>query len=575
MKSYGNQLKGGALAALAMVWMTVGVMFHARAADPVPVTPGVSDNVAEPARPPVVEPGETSGATSNRSETGTSRRRWSQEEMVSVGSDATVASNQTSGQVVVVNGDATIEGEVQGDVVVVFGKLKLRGNVTGDVVVVLGEADVDGQINGDTSLIMTRSRFGPRAETRGEVIAVGVRPDVDDGANLRSDPDVVSLGPLLRYFEGTKDYLIQGVLFLRPFPPRVGWVWIAAGVFLVFHLLIALVFARPMGQCMDLVREQPARSFLVGLIACVLVGPVSLLLSFTVIAPFLIWMAFLAVCVFGRVAAYGAVGAAVTRAAGVTGISHPLGAVLIGSLILYASYMIPLVGLLVYGLVLPLGMGAVMIHIFDMLKRERPPTTALPRPNSFAAASALASGSPGPATHGFTARGPAAAGAGTDGGGGVEPPNPPPLPPPPLNSPTGGPQVIPLGGIEALAYPRVGFWPRFAAATIDMILIGVINIMTFQSAESFWFLLASYHGLLWAWKGTTVGGSVLNLRLVRVDGRPMDWQTSIVRLLGAVVSLVPLGLGFFWVSWDAEFQSWHDRIAGTTIVKPDRRVSLV
>ena len=68
---------------------------------------------------------------------------------------------------------------------------------------------------------------------------------------------------------------------------------------------------------------------------------------------------------------------------------------------------------------------------------------------------------------------------------------------------------------------------------------------------------------------------MLNLRLVRLDGRPLDWQTAVVRVLGAVVSLVPLGLGFFWASWDTEFQAWHDRIAGTTVVKPERRVSLV
>jgi uncharacterized RDD family membrane protein YckC len=110
---------------------------------------------------------------------------------------------------------------------------------------------------------------------------------------------------------------------------------------------------------------------------------------------------------------------------------------------------------------------------------------------------------------------------------------------------------------------------------IDVIAIAFVNAMTFQTGRAFWFLLAAYHVGMWVWKGTTLGGSVLGIRLVRLDGRAVDWQTALYRVLGAVVSLLPLGLGFIWVAWDAETQSWHDRIAGTTVVKPDRQAPLV
>jgi len=495
------------------------------------------------------------------------------------------------------------------------------------VVVVLGDVEVNGSVRGDTSLVMTRSRFGPSANVQGEVMVVGVAPEVDPGASLKSTPQVISLGPLMTYFEGAKDYIMQGLLLLRPFPPRVGWAWVAAGAFLVFHLILAWLLAQPLKACMETVRLQPARSFLVGLLVCVLVGPVSLLLSFTLIAPLLIWVAFFALGAFGRVAVYGAAGAGIGRSTGLGVLGHPVAAVLVGSLVLYLVYMIPVIGLMIYALALPLGVGAVTLRIVDAIAKERPPITGVPGSGGYAAASTLMSGTPGPATHAFD---PAASvpvpvpgtgtGTGTGSGSGMTPgvvpaeagatatglgepplasnvvstavpppvsdPGPagavggtPPQGPPPVFGPGAGPvppsRVIPLAAVEALAMPRVGFWPRLGASLIDVVLIGVINLVTFQSAQAFWVMWAAYHILLWTWRGTTLGGSVLNLKLVRLDGRPMDWQTSVVRVLGAVVSLVPLGIGFFWASWDAERQAWHDRIAGTTIVKPDRRVSLV
>jgi uncharacterized RDD family membrane protein YckC len=80
---------------------------------------------------------------------------------------------------------------------------------------------------------------------------------------------------------------------------------------------------------------------------------------------------------------------------------------------------------------------------------------------------------------------------------------------------------------------------------------------------------------MWKLRGTTVGGLICHLQVVRVDGRPIDWPTAIVRALGCYVSLIPLGLGFIWVAFDPERQSWHDKLAGTTVVISVTRRSLV
>lgn len=135
--------------------------------------------------------------------------------------------------------------------------------------------------------------------------------------------------------------------------------------------------------------------------------------------------------------------------------------------------------------------------------------------------------------------------------------------------------MIPLPPIDVLALPRVGFWPRCAATLIDLLVVAFLNALIFHHTRSFWLLLGLYHVVMWGWTGTTLGGSILRLRIVRLDGRPVDWSTAAVRLLGSVVSLLALGIGFLWASWDDQMQSWHDRIAGTTIVRTNSRSSLV
>ena len=87
--------------------------------------------------------------------------------------------------------------------------------------------------------------------------------------------------------------------------------------------------------------------------------------------------------------------------------------------------------------------------------------------------------------------------------------------------------------------------------------------------------LAGYGAVMWKLRGTTIGGSICGLRVVRLDGRAIDWPTAIARALGAFLSMVVAGLGFIWVVFDTELQSWHDKIAGTVVVHVPRGTPLV
>ena len=56
---------------------------------------------------------------------------------------------------------------------------------------------------------------------------------------------------------------------------------------------------------------------------------------------------------------------------------------------------------------------------------------------------------------------------------------------------------------------------------------------------------------------------------VRWDGVPTLRQL-VIRYLGYYVSTIPLGLGLIWVAFDARKQGWHDKMAGTVVVRSRR-----
>jgi uncharacterized RDD family membrane protein YckC len=55
----------------------------------------------------------------------------------------------------------------------------------------------------------------------------------------------------------------------------------------------------------------------------------------------------------------------------------------------------------------------------------------------------------------------------------------------------------------------------------------------------------------------------------------MDWPTAVVRALSCFLSAVVAGLGFLWIAFDGDKQGWHDKIAGTVVVRVPKGRSLV
>jgi len=86
-------------------------------------------------------------------------------------------------------------------------------------------------------------------------------------------------------------------------------------------------------------------------------------------------------------------------------------------------------------------------------------------------------------------------------------------------------------------------------------------------------LVVLFFGTFWTRRGQTLGMASWRLRVEREDGSLLTWGDTVKRLAAAVLSWLPLGLGYFWILFDREGRAWHDRLSRTRVVLVPKRVS--
>jgi uncharacterized RDD family membrane protein YckC len=124
--------------------------------------------------------------------------------------------------------------------------------------------------------------------------------------------------------------------------------------------------------------------------------------------------------------------------------------------------------------------------------------------------------------------------------------------------------------------PRASFGRRFVAALIDGILLGIVYAILLavvsQEAAYGLYLLAGivYYTLLEGGAtGQTLGKKALGIRVVDFNsGGSIGYGRGAIRYIGRLVSSIPCLLGYFWMLWDKEKQTWHDKFA-TSVVVPE------
>jgi len=135
---------------------------------------------------------------------------------------------------------------------------------------------------------------------------------------------------------------------------------------------------------------------------------------------------------------------------------------------------------------------------------------------------------------------------------------------------------------------RAGLLRRLAAMLYDgLLLIGVLMLATAlflpltggeaivsgRSPALAWVyraallaLIVGFFGVFWTLRGQTLGMASWRLRVEREDGALLGWGDTARRLGWALVSLLPMGLGFLWILFDPERRAWHDRLSRTRVV---------
>jgi uncharacterized RDD family membrane protein YckC len=154
----------------------------------------------------------------------------------------------------------------------------------------------------------------------------------------------------------------------------------------------------------------------------------------------------------------------------------------------------------------------------------------------------------------------------------------------------------------------VGFWVRCAATVIDTLCLlalttplaivmgrdsgswrvdGFVHAMRLPTARdlSAWMtsrsppdsptaVLISY-GLpalvvlaFWRFKHATPGKMMFSAVILDAQTlRPASTRQLLIRYLAYFLAAMPLGLGLLWVAFDRRKQGWHDKLAGTLVIR--------
>jgi uncharacterized RDD family membrane protein YckC len=132
----------------------------------------------------------------------------------------------------------------------------------------------------------------------------------------------------------------------------------------------------------------------------------------------------------------------------------------------------------------------------------------------------------------------------------------------------------------------VGFWSRILASLIDSILLAFVTIpllLVVYGRDYFAVDVSRSGGLefviawvlpalatIWFWSSRHATPGKMAISAVIIDertGQPPTLTQHLGRYFAYFLSALPLGLGFLWIAIDVRKQGWHDKLAGTLVVR--------
>jgi len=127
-----------------------------------------------------------------------------------------------------------------------------------------------------------------------------------------------------------------------------------------------------------------------------------------------------------------------------------------------------------------------------------------------------------------------------------------------------------------------GFWVRAGALSLDGIVLTVVAVPLIFVAGMLWgdaphveaivkslnsaftaFYFVYCHG---KW-GQTIGKRVYKIKVVTVEGLPLDMKTAVWRYVWEALSALTLGIGYLMAGWRSDKRALHDLIAKTCVIR--------
>jgi hypothetical protein len=274
--------------------------------------------------------------------------------------------------------DAIVTGEsyklepgqsTNGAVVLIGGNGEINGTINGDLVLIGSKANFGGTVNGDFVTIGSNLLFKPGAVANGDYVSVASA--VRGEEELTTNGERVTLNGYSPAVPVIKEALTN-IVQLRPMSPSSVFSWILAIIMLTVSLVLGLIFPQVFAVTEAIVRNRPGNSLLVGL-AVILGGTVlSFLLAITVVGiialPFLA-LVFLVLNLFGCTLVCYSIGKRIAPQA--TNRSYAVYVwIILGTVVTWVLYCIPIIGFLAAGLASLLGLGTFAIYLVERFRRN-------------------------------------------------------------------------------------------------------------------------------------------------------------------------------------------------------------
>ena len=131
------------------------------------------------------------------------------------------------------------------------------------------------------------------------------------------------------------------------------------------------------------------------------------------------------------------------------------------------------------------------------------------------------------------------------------------------------------GQSEGASGARASFFQRLGAYLVDVILLAIVQgiVWAVSGNQNLASLVGLVVGLAYftylegGETGQTLGKRALGIRVIDfAGGGPIGYPRALLRYVGRIVSSLVCLLGYLWMIWDKEKQTWHDKFATTVVV---------